>query len=138
MYTSGINMQKTDAVKTSFVYLVASLVCVVFGAVYEYFSHEVYSEYMIYAFVFPLFGGTLPFLTIFLLGKPMPKKIVRGLYHCGVMTFTVGSIVKGILEIYGTTNRLTSIYWMAGAVLCIAALVILLFGEKNTKNGEVK
>ena len=36
---------------------------------------------------------------------------------------TVGSIVTGIPEIYGTTNPLTIVYWILGG---IAALLLLL------------
>ena len=128
---SAIKRTGMDAAKTGFVYLLVSLFCVVFGAVYEHFSHEVYSAYMIYAFVFPLFGGALPFLSLLLLGKPMPNKLVQGLYHCGVMTLTVGSIVEGVLEIYGTTNKLTGVYWTAGAVFCGVAVVAIFISSKT-------
>lgn len=131
MFISDTKMQGAVSVKTGFAYLLVSLFCVAFGAVYEYFSHEVYSAYMLYAFGFPLVGGTLPFLLLFLLGKPMPDKLVCGLYHCGIMTLTIGSIVKGILEIYGTTNKLTGFYWLTGAVLCGAAITAIFINKKN-------
>ena len=60
MSTSDINRMKKTA-KTGFVYLFISLLCILFGAVYEYYSHEVYSYFMLYAFVIPLAGGALPF-----------------------------------------------------------------------------
>ena len=41
------------------VYLIISVLCAVFGAVYELFSHKVYSIYMIFAFMIPLLGGTI-------------------------------------------------------------------------------
>lgn len=47
--------------KTALYYLFISLFCILFGAVYELFSHEVYSYFMLYAFVIPLGGGALPF-----------------------------------------------------------------------------
>lgn len=34
--------------------------CVIFAAIYEYFSHQVYSSYMIGAFLFPVALGILP------------------------------------------------------------------------------
>ena len=36
----------------------------VLGAVYELFSHGVYSYFMLYAFLFPLAGGALPLLAL--------------------------------------------------------------------------
>lgn len=44
------------------VYILAvSAFCTVFGEVYEHFSHNVYSAYMVFAFAFPLAGGALLF-----------------------------------------------------------------------------
>ena len=54
MYISDIEAAAKRASRTAFVYLLVSLFCALFGAVYEVFSHEVYSFYMIYAFAFPL------------------------------------------------------------------------------------
>ena len=48
--------------KTSFIYLIVSIVLMIAGAVYEHFSFGVYSNFMIYAFAIPLAGGALPFL----------------------------------------------------------------------------
>lgn len=155
-------MQK-NAVRTALLYLAATILCAVFGAVYEVFSHEVYSYYMIYAFLFPLIGGALPFfllnyavlqyskskagaaqtqrpgngrlqdqadqihgqkessirrkLTVF-----YPGTVSRCLYHGGILALTLGSILTGILEIYGTTNPLTAVYWLAGAGLLITGI----------------
>lgn len=100
-------------------YLMVSLICLVFGLVYERFGHGVFSYYMIYAFVIPLMGGVVRFRLAGRNGKPYPDRRSSGLYHAGIATLTVGCLVKGILEIYGTTNRLILVYWIAGIVLCI-------------------
>lgn len=96
--------------KTVFAYLLASLFCAFFGAVYEAFSHEVYSGYMLNAFAFPLAGGALPFMAKSLSGRRFPGRLSGSLYHCGIATLTVGSIMTGVLEIYGTTNGLVNVY----------------------------
>lgn len=44
--------------KTACAYLAVSAFCAVFGAVYEHFSHNVYSACMVFAFAFPLAGGS--------------------------------------------------------------------------------
>ena len=54
--------------KTSFIYLIVSIVLMIAGAVYEHFSFGVYSYFMIYAFAIPLAGGALPFLAKFMKG----------------------------------------------------------------------
>ena len=41
------------------VYLIISVLCAVYGMIYELFSHKVYSIYMIFAFVIPLLDGTI-------------------------------------------------------------------------------
>ena len=54
--------------KTSFIYLIVSIVLMIAGAVYAHFSFGVYSYFMIYAFAIPLAGGALPFLAKFMKG----------------------------------------------------------------------
>lgn len=128
MYISGTEVKTTEAAKTVFVYLVLSIFCALFGAVYELFSHEVYSFYMIYAFGFPLVGGALPYgiLSVFHLSKSS-SVLARNLYHSGIATLTVGSIVRGILDIYGTTNSLSKYYWFVGFFAVIAGIMIGTF-----------
>lgn len=114
-----------NAEKTGFIYLLISILCALFGAVYEVFSHEVYSFYMIYAFAFPLVGGALPFYLFSRLKLKTPGRLVLHLYHSGIATLTVGSILKGVLIIYGTTNTLLRYYWFFGFLF--AGLGILLY-----------
>lgn len=97
----------------------AAVFCALFGAIYERFSHEVYSYFMIYAFSFPLVLGGVPFFMMQKTGRPFPYK-AAGLIHAGVAAFTVGSIVQGVLVIYGTSNPLTAVYWTTGAALTAA------------------
>ena len=122
---SNIDTTNQRAVKTAFIYLLIAIFCALFGGVYECFSHGVYSFYMIYAFAFPLAGGTLLFLVIFLFKvKTYPCTVARNLYHSGVATVTVGSILKGVLDIYGTTNSLMVFYSIAGVALTMAGVVV--------------
>lgn len=123
MCISDIENDKKREIKTAFVYLLISLFCVLLGAVYEYFSHEVYSFYMIYSFVFPLAGGTLPFLILFVSEKAMPARLSFNLYNSGMAALTVGSIVKGVLDIYGTSNQIIILYWAAGILFCVVGII---------------
>ena len=118
--------------KTAFIYLLVSLFCAFFGAIYELFSHEVYSYFMIYAFAFPLIGGTLTFFILgFYFTKKLPKPFSLSLYHCGIATLTVGSIIKGVLDIYGTTNHLANYYWIVGFVLLFAGIISFLISGSS-------
>ena len=125
MYISGIEGKGSETAKTALVYLILSVFCALFGAVYELFSHVVYSFYMIYAFGFPLVGGALPYgiLSAFHLSKSS-SLLARNLYHSGIATLTVGSIVRGVLDIYGTTNSLSRYYWFVGIFAVVAGVVI--------------
>lgn len=128
MYTSDIDLNHKRAARTALVYLLISLFCVLLGAVYELYSHEVYSYYMLYAFCFPLVGGTTVFSILgFLELKKYPNGIARNLYHSGIATLTVGSIIRGVLDIYGTTNSLSDYYWPVGFLLAIAGVFAGLF-----------
>ena len=115
-------------IKSGFGYLLLSLFFLLFGAVYEMFSHEVYSPFMIYAFIIPLLGGALPFLWLGLYTKAeYPQPIAAELHRSGISTLTVGSVVQGVLDIYGTTNVWMRIYWLAGVALLAVGLFLCLF-----------
>ena len=115
--------------------LVVSLFCAAFGAVYEIFSHGVYAYGMLYAFAFPLVLGVLPLLLITMLRAPYPNRFARSVYHAGIAALTVGSLVSGALAIYGTTNPLTLVYWIAGGALtALGAAVYLVSLLKSRKD----
>lgn len=146
--------------------LIVSAVVLVFGMIYEHFSHEVYSAAMVYAFLIPLLGSALPY---FLAAKRAGEaaggrgfsggaardlsadgrdgnsgnrvhraadaerpaasvrkmRIAENFWNSGIAALTVGCIFHGVLEIYGTTNQLMIVYWIAGGGFC--ALGFLLF-----------
>lgn len=115
LFILDTNAQKKRFAKMGYIYLLISLFCLLFGAVYEHFSHEVYSAYMIYAFAFPLVGGTFLFMSISMFGRRhFPGRISLNLYNTGIATLTIGSVMEGVMEIYGTTNDMLWIYWFVG------------------------
>ena len=123
MYTSD-NIKEAGA-RAALNYLFLTLITALFGAVYEFFGHGVYSFYMIYAFAVPLAGGVLPFLLAAAgLIRKCPGPLSRHFYRAGIVTLTLGCILQGVLEIYGTTNVLIRIYWIAGAVLLSCAFFL--------------
>jgi len=150
----------------------------VFSAIYEYFSHGVYSGFMIWAALIPFFGVVLPY-TVWLktnasgTTSPDPEmsanastrmQIPEGeeeitaesqeklqekspegsyaesqdgspacsVYQSAVLTFLLGSVFTGILEIYGTTNRLSKVYWIVGGGL-LAVSICLKVAVRNAK-----
>ncbi len=113
---------RADAVR----YLAATIATAVFGAVYEVFGRGVWSFYMVYAFAIPLVLGVLPHLL--LSGKP-EGALSRNLWASGVATLTVGCLFRGALEIFGTTNRLTVVYPVAGGILLLAGFLAFVYNR---------
>lgn len=119
-------------------YLIISAFLLVFGLIYEYFSHGVYTAYMIFAFAIPLVMG-VPFALLFMLNKKAfrPGEYSRSIYRWACALLTGGSIIKGVLIIYGTDSILTRIYFILGALaLAVSAGVYIreavLFKKKAT------
>lgn len=112
-------------------YLFATVFCALFGAVYEHFSFGVYSYFMLYAFAFPLLLGALPFLLAGLRDKYIHLPgFSRALWHAGTATLTVGSLFRGVIEIYGTDSVLCIVYLAAGAVLLLSGAMSAVFSRK--------
>ena len=59
--------------------------------------------------------GVLPNLVIAIGRIKTPGLAAENLYACGIATLTLGSLLKGVLQIYGTTNTLLEYYWLVGA-----------------------
>lgn len=103
-------------------HLAGTVFLALFGAVYEVFSHGVYSYFMIYAFVLPLILGVALYTE--LLGRNrFPDRVFLNLWNAGVAALSAGSVLQGVLEIYGTSNSLIVVYPAVGGALLILALL---------------
>ncbi|MBQ3264577.1 MAG: hypothetical protein IJH07_02245 [Ruminococcus sp.] len=130
MYTSDKMLKKHllfNIIGTAFLAL--------FGAVYELFSHEVYSYFMIYAFAIPLMMGVLPY-SILLLIEKHPDKVFLNLWNTAIATLSTGSVFAGVLAIYGTTNSLIIVYPIAGGILMLLSFVSLFIKKKPRQVGK--
>lgn len=125
-----IKKSRREIEKLVFTYLLAAIVCAGFGAVYESFSHGVYSYYMLYAFMIPLLGGTLPFSCVLYFRNKIPRPMARRFHHFGISALTVGCIICGVLEIYGTTNRLVIVYFTVGGMFLFLGNLMYLLQKK--------
>lgn len=128
--TSDIKKSRREIEKLVFTYLLATIVCASFGAVYESFSHGVYSYYMLYAFMIPLLGGTLPFSYVLYFRSKIPRPMARRFHHFGISALTVGCIFCGVLEIYGTTNCLVIVYFTVGGMFLFLGNLMYLLQKK--------
>ena len=114
--------------RAALTYLAVAAFCGVFAAVYEHFSHGVYSCWMVLLFAWPLLGGALPYAVVAFVrrGRPAPRSALRDwarlAHHAAVAALTVGSCLTGVMEIFGTTTPWTAWYWAAGVVLAAVAV----------------
>lgn len=104
--------------------IVGAAFLTLFGAIYEVFSHQVYSYFMLYAFAIPLMLGVLPY-AVLLLKEKYPSKLFLNLWNTAIATLSIGSVFAGVLAIYGTTNSLIVVYPIAGGLLMLVCLVSL-------------
>ena len=137
MSASPVESTQNACLKTGFRYLVVTILCAVFGAVYELFSHGVYAFGMLYAFGIPLAGGVLPALLIARRGCSLPSGAAQQVWHFGISALTVGSLFSGALEIYGTSSPLTKVYWLAGGACLMLAVLTAVFMPKGTSENAV-
>lgn len=127
MYTSVI--EKIS--KKGFGYLAAAIVVAVASAVYGMFSHGVHSPFMTYAFLVPLVFGAIPHIAAAQnnadmrgLREIMNDPVAGDVQLAVVATLTIGSLLKGALDIYGTTNRLLIGYPVMALMTLVAAALI--------------
>ncbi len=132
LYMLDINTTKKQIYK----YLLLSLFFLIFSLIYELFSHGVYSKYMMFAFSIPLILGTLLYLIIFKfkINKRL-SYIGMKIYNCFIITLTFGSIMKGFLDIYGTTNKFISIYLIISVFLLLLSIFINIIFNVKKKGG---
>lgn len=111
-------------------FLGATFLVGLFSAVYEYFGHGVMSDSMIFAFLYPLILGLIPIIALAHLGtvKKIPYagaiRFGINLFYTGIATLTVGSLATGVIEIYGTTNRLLKFYTLVGIPFLFVGLLV--------------
>ena len=117
--------------KKSLIYLGISIFLFIFGQIYEHFSHGVYSSYMMFAFLIPFIGLFIPSFLNNLILKRKFFDNATFLWKCGIATLTVGSIYKGVLEIYGTSGTFEQVYLIIGSLLCIIATIVLIIARVN-------
>ena len=133
MYTSDSLHKRT--LKNALGNALAAVITAFFGAVYEHFSHEVYSYYMIYAFAVPLIMGTIPYLLAGISDIRQPERLTINTYNSAVAAFTVGCVFKGVLDIYGTTNKLIIVYPVLGAAFLLISVTSLFLSAKKAPAG---
>ena len=117
--------------KTIWVYIILSITAIAVDNIYALFGHGVQSATMTWMFLYPLMGGGLGY---FLIERLIPRivhargyRLFYNLYNSGIATLTVGSFLKGILEIAGTSSPYTIGFYVTGCLFAAAGLIILFY-----------
>ena len=133
LYTLDIKKLK----KQGIIYTIVTIACILFAIIYESFSHGVISNFMVYAFTIPLILGTGVCYTLYFFKiKKLPNKFENSAYNAAIATFTVGSIVEGILQIYGTTNWKVYVYLIVGIILLMSSIISYLVRTKDIEQNK--
>ena len=124
-------MSTLDIKKNLKKYIIFTLFTLLFGIIYEQFSFGVTSYYMLFGFCIPLILGIIPSTVFLELNIKKPDQFTFSIYNKAVITLTIGSLLKGALDIYGTTNKLIIIYPIVGIILLITSNLMYFTKIKN-------
>jgi hypothetical protein len=118
-----------------YVYTTAAAFCILFNYVYSLYAHGVSSDFMTYMFLFPLLGGSLVFMGFYLLKKRVkaPSRLSFNLYNSGIAWLTVGSCIKGVMEIAGYESDYVTAFFVIGFFFLFFGLLacIIQYLEKK-------
>ena len=115
-----------DIKKNIQLHIFITIFVLLFSIIYESFSHGVYSNYMIFAFLIPLLLGVVVF-KILEITKTKINFLTINFYNATIITLVVGSLMKGFLDIYGTTNNLIYGYLIISGVLLLLTIITIKY-----------
>jgi len=120
--------------KPLYIYIAITITCGLFSFIYEHFSHNVYSNFIVYLFVIPLVLGVVPQLVALI----YPKLAVGGswqktMHNFAIATLTAGAILQGIVEIYGTSTTFTRYYFEIGVALLALGIAMWIIRLRQAK-----
>ena len=129
--------QRKQIRKTIWIYLILSVTAVVINKVYGVFGHGVDSPSMTWMFLYPLLGGALFY---FIIERFVPHiiklsgyRVFCNIYNSGIATLTFGSLLKGILNIAGTSSSYLVFFYIVGGGFLVAALIMMFIKIINQK-----
>jgi len=136
---------KTNVLKSLYLYIGITIFIGLFGTVYEMFSNNVFSPAMYLAWLIPWILGVGVYLALaFAPIDKVPGTLTECIYNFGVAMLTVRSIFIGVVDIYGTTNRMmlttyTVLSWIflsQGVVAYLAIFIYSLISSKRKNNRQ--
>lgn len=121
MYTLDI---KKRVFHNIIVWTIVSIVSFAFARIYNIFGHGVTSFYMNFMFLWPLI--CLVIYIVLAVVKSAPNRFSENILNAGTATFTVGSMIRGIFEIAGTSSDYEMYFFILGGVLAVTGVVTAL------------
>lgn len=127
MFTSEKN--KKAVLRTLFIYLGIAAFIGLFSGIYEFFSHNVYSAAMVFAFRYPLILGAGMYLILYFVPTSrVPGILPAAIYHFGVGIAAAKAIFIGVIDIYGTTNEpMVTTYTVLAWIFVLLSLALYIF-----------
>lgn len=104
-------------------YLIAFGFCSLFAIIYESFAKGIISFWMLCMPLVPFFLGAVPAL-IFERKQAPISDLALQLWNCGVITLTVGCLLNGIFDIFGTYFDMFNIFAISGGVLLVLGVAV--------------
>lgn len=127
--------QKNKLRKTIRGYLILSFVAIGVNFIYGIFGHGVHSPAMTWMFLYPLLGGALVFLLIERLTSGITRfaayRMGYNSYNSGIAALTIGSFLKGILDIAGTNSPYLVFFTGMGWLFIAAGVAIFIILAVN-------
>ena len=136
---------KTNTLKSLYIYIGITIFIGLFGAIYEMNSNNVFSPAMYLAWIIPCTLGVGVYLILaFVPIKQVPGTLVECIYNFGVAMLTVRSIFIGVIEIYGTTNKvmlatytiLSIVFLVLGGSAYLAIILYSIISSKRKNNRQ--
>ncbi|NTQ52879.1 hypothetical protein HQ884_00160 [Enterococcus faecium] len=111
--------------KAFYSYFISSVLLFIFQWIYHHFSHVVTSQALRWVWVIPMVGGAFLFIFKKILNT-FQNRLAFNLFNTGLTSYIVGMILKGILEIAGTSSPYIGIYPMIGMIILGISLFIYI------------
>lgn len=111
--------------KTKKIFFLTMIFTIVFDRIYSLFSHGVSSLSMNLMFLYPLVGGVVGYniLGYLFKNKKDDMIILFNIYNSGIAILTVRSLLKGIMDIAGTSSQYIKYYLIIGILFIIISVI---------------
>lgn len=126
---------KRKLFKTAFVFLAFSAFCLIFSFIYGRYGHGVYSNFMTFTCAYPLIGGAAAYLLVGCISRAKaPERFAANVYNSGIAALTVGSMLRGIFDIAGTSSPYQPVFVALGTLMVLVGVIRYI--EAQFKNKE--